>query len=191
MNVQISKALRFLGIPLLVALMGSATVGCGAGSAEDETIASTSAELIATTLGTWDSGGGTQCTLGGITMHCCPNGQAMVGAVLNQNRFKCAPLGITGGTRSTSSSLRQGVVACPVGSVMVGYHQGLQTVGCQTLPGVARISEYTDPVPPPKFPNTPTQDGVGHVCTQTLGYTMSGISSAQNKFLCASDVVIP
>jgi hypothetical protein len=177
---------------LVMAYLAAAMSGCSNGSASGEDVASQSDSLITTTSGTfYDTG--TQCTVGGTTMHCCPNGYAMIGAHVGQNVFKCAPLQFASGTRSLDTSTqRAGMHACPYGQVMVGFHNGLNRLACQTLPGTSVSGEYTDPVPPPLFPNTPTQDGYPmHVCSPNQGYTMSGINVGQNKFLCASDVVIP
>jgi hypothetical protein len=177
---------------LVMAYLAAAMTACGANSTSGEDVARQEDSLITTTAGTfYDSG--TQCTVGGTTMHCCPNGYAMIGARLDQNVFKCAPLQFPSGTRSLDTSTqRAGMHACPYGQVMVGFHNALNRLACQTLPGTSVSGEYTDPVPPPLFPNTPTQDGYPmHVCSPNQGYTMSGINVGQNKFLCASDLVIP
>src|SRR6185437_13412173 len=39
-------------------------------------------------------GSATQCTAGGVTMHCCPSGYVMVGANVGGNVFKCAHLSV-------------------------------------------------------------------------------------------------
>jgi hypothetical protein len=176
----------------VMAYLAAAISGCGTNSGSGEDVASQSDALITTTGGAfYDTG--TQCTVGGTTMHCCPNGYAMIGARVDQNVFKCAPLQFPSGTRSLDTSTqRAGMHACPYGQVMVGFHNGLNRLACQTLPGTMVNGEYTDPVPPPLFPNTPTQDTYPmHVCSPSQGYTMSGINVGQNKFLCASDYVIP
>ena len=177
---------------LIMACAANMITACGAESGTEEDLASQSASLVTTTGGAFYDGG-TQCTVGGTSMHCCPNGYAMIGARLDQNVFKCAPLSSTSGNRFLDTGTqRAGMHACPFGTVMVGFHDSLNRLACQTLPGININGEYTDPVPPPKFPNTPTQDGYPmHVCTPSQGYTMSGINVGQNKFLCASDFVIP
>jgi hypothetical protein len=37
-------------------------------------------------------GNKTQCTVGGVTMHCCPRDSLMIGADANKDVFKCAPI---------------------------------------------------------------------------------------------------
>jgi hypothetical protein len=76
----------------------------------------------------------TVCTVGGINMHCCPTGYAMVGANLGSNVFKCAqPSGGLSGARTLGLISTQGIAAaCPKPTLMVGFHADLNRVACQT-----------------------------------------------------------
>ena len=67
----------------------------------------------------------TQCTVGGVAMHCCPPGNAMVGVHLDANTFKCAPLRSPGGEVTLDTgTVRNDMHVCPFGQVMVGLHTG-------------------------------------------------------------------
>ncbi len=128
-------------------------------------------------LGQWVYDAGTQCTVGGTTMHCCPAGYAIIGAHLGNNVFKCAGLSSTSGPPFLDAGTqRNGMHACPYGSVMVGLHLGLNHLACR-WPGTPVTAEYVDG-------NPPTSDGYPmHVCGS--GYAMSGIHAGNNLFTCA------
>ncbi|NOK15836.1 hypothetical protein [Corallococcus carmarthensis] len=121
---------------------------------------------------------GTQCTVNGSTMHCCPVGYAMIGAHVTNNVFKCAQLSSTSGARylDTGTS-RNGMHACPYGSVMVGMNTSKNHLACQA-PGTAVVSEYVDGNP------ATTDSYPMHVCGAG-GYAMSGINVGSNLYTCA------
>lgn len=123
---------------------------------------------------------GTQCTVGGVTMHCCPPGTVMVGAHIGSNTFKCAydniifpPTPIV--DRSTQ---RNGMHACPEGMVMRGLHVGQNVLAC--------VYPFQRVTPPDKVDYS-TQDRYMHVCpgSYSTASAMSGIHVGMNKFLCA------
>jgi hypothetical protein len=123
----------------------------------------------------------TACTVGGTTMHCCPDGTAMVGLRYDQNVLKCAYLTQPGGARSLDTgTVRNNMHVCPFGQVMVGLHGDLNQLACQTIPGnpitSERVTDYT------------TSDGYMHTCDSTvLTSAMSGVRLDQDLFTCASN----
>jgi hypothetical protein len=150
---------------------------CGAqpgdtGSGESAEIGSLESSLISLGGTFYDSG--TQCTVGGATMHCCPSGSVMIGAHVANNVFKCAWLGSSPGARSLDlGTQRNSMHACPFGQLMVGLHAVNNWLVCQN-PGTTVQFEYVD---------TGTQDGYPmHVCSS--GYAMAGIHVDQNRFTC-------
>ena len=139
-----TRVLGYLGLAVAALAM---LVGCSAqdggtndeGALDGESVGKTSDALG---FRAWTYDGGTQCTVGGITMHCCPGQQqgfvnyAMVG--INSNNFKCARLDPTNGNAPTLSAMQRTVngvtgLACPTGQVMVGFHQALQRAACVTV----------------------------------------------------------
>jgi hypothetical protein len=62
--------------------------------------------------------------VGGVSMHCCPDGMAMVGIHVGQNVLKCAFLntGFSGRPHLDADTNRNGMHACPFGQLMVGIH---------------------------------------------------------------------
>jgi hypothetical protein len=123
---------------------------------------------------------GTLCTRGGVTMHCCPTDYVMIGAHIDNNVFKCAPLAGTPGRRFADfRTNRNGMHACPVGSVMAGLHVDRNVLTCQSWsPGV--VSEYVDG-------NPATVDAYPmHVCGAGIAdeYAMTGIHVDRNLFTC-------
>ena len=118
----------------------------------------------------------TQCTVGGVTMHCCPAGEAMIGAHIGRNTFKCSNFNnaFSGrGRFADSTTSRNGMRACPLGAAMVGYHHGRNTVAC----------EYPDPVLEWDFIDTNSSDNFPmHVCRRSV---MAGIDVPSNRFTCA------
>jgi hypothetical protein len=140
--------------------------------------------------------GGTGCSAGGVWMHCCPPGQAMVGAHLDHNVFKCAQMqdasGEIIGDFSTHRTVKRpnaegidtdfSIRACPFGSVMVGYHRDMDVLACQRIPPYAISNAITGELLDPG-----TQDGYMHTCEAApYAYAMSGIDPANNLFLCAT-----
>jgi hypothetical protein len=80
----------------------------------------------------------TMCNVGGISMHCCPDGYAMIGADMAQDVFKCAQPsgGLFGsrvlGTGATSPNTWScGLVSFGEPSLMVGFSASSNTALCQ------------------------------------------------------------
>jgi len=150
--------------------------GCaldGAPDPSDPTAEATS-DLAISDLAFYDNG--TQCTVGGATMHCCPPGSAMVGAHVSHNIFKCSlmttPSGAVFLDRGTQ---RNGMHACPPGTLMVGLHARNNLLACQGI-SPAPTFEFVDG-------NPATQDGLPmHICSP--GAAMAGIHITNNRFTC-------
>lgn len=123
----------------------------------------------------------TACTVGGVTMHCCPTGSAMVGVRLDQNTFKCAPMSNATGTISLDAgTVRNGMHVCPFGSVMVGLHRDLNMLACQQRPAGSITSERVDTATTDSFPM--------HVCQNPVATeAMSGIHADLNRLSCSSN----
>ncbi|HEX6273745.1 MAG TPA: hypothetical protein VFZ53_11925 [Polyangiaceae bacterium] len=120
----------------------------------------------------------TVCTVGGVSMHCCPTGKAMVGVHLDQNKFKCATLNnASGAVTLDAGTVRNNMHVCPFGSVMVGLHRDLNLLACKQVGSIT--TERVD---------TGTSDGTMHVCQNPVNTeAMSGIHADQNRFTCASN----
>ncbi len=141
-----------------------------------------------------------QCVVNGLSLHCCPSvpgnvPSVMVGARLDQNVFKCAqllsfnpsdgsPAFLDGPGRATFTQRTEPnpyggsttMHACPLGSVMTGFHQYTNTLLCQRLAN-PNLRERLDP-------NGATQDSYPmHVCN--FDEAMSGIHVALNSFFCS------
>jgi len=139
-----------------------------------------------------------QCQAGGVWMHCCPPGNAMVGVRLDQNTFKCAPLQDPSGPIVADSSTYRDVSSvnadgstttynmhtCPFGSVMVGLHADLNLLACQQIPANAISDAITG-----ERADTGTEDSYPmHVCESTVhAYAMSGLDAANNILSCATN----
>jgi hypothetical protein len=126
----------------------------------------------------------TQCVAsnGSISeqMHCCPTGYAMIGAQVDQNVFKCAPLHDQSGVITLDTGTqRNGMHSCPAAQVMVGLRADMNMLACRTIPGSPVTSERVD---------TGTQDTFPmHVCQSTLiSEAMTGIRIDQNRLSCGS-----
>ena len=142
--------------------------------------------------------GSTFCEVGGVGMHCCPSGNAMVGLRLDQNVFKCAQLQDASGPivadnstyRDVSSPNPDGTTTtynmhtCPFGYVMVGLHADLNVLACQQVPP----NDLNDAITGERV-DTGTQDDYPmHVCESTPhGYAMSGFDAANNLLTCATN----
>jgi hypothetical protein len=159
------------GLAVVAIVLGAS---CGAPPSPGEDVVMQEAELITSTSFTYD--GFTQCTVGGTGMHCCPTDQAMIGAHVDQNVFKCAPLTVprTGARFLDTGTQRNGMHSCPFGSVMVGLRADVNRLACQAL--AVFVSESVD---------TGTQDGFPmHVCAG--GNTMTGIRIDRNQLNCGN-----
>jgi hypothetical protein len=134
----------------------------------------------------WFYDDGTKCTVGGVQMHCCPAGYAMIGARIDQNKFKCAKYngGMFPHPFLDTGTNRNNMHACPQGAIMVGLHANLNDLAC-VFPQPAVTTEFVDG-------NPPTDDSYPmHVCPPAslpsdsyAGYAMTGIRIDQNKFTC-------
>jgi hypothetical protein len=125
--------------------------------------------------------GSTACTVGGVTMHCCPSGTAMVGLRADQNVFKCAPLANPNGAVTLDTgTVRNNMHVCPFGQVVVGLHADLNLLACQSIPGDPITSERVD---------SGTTDGWPmHVCDATFPTSaISGVRLDQNLLSCATN----
>jgi hypothetical protein len=113
--------------------------------------------------------------VGGVSMHCCPDGMAMIGIHVNQNVLKCAPLltGFSGRPHLDADTNRNGMHACPFGQLMVGIHVARNFLACR--PQSAPINlEFVDSQTTDSFPM--------HVCPNTLA--MAGIHVGKNLLTC-------
>jgi hypothetical protein len=128
---------------------------------------------------------GTQCTVGGTTMHCCPFNTVMVGARVDQNVFKCAWLthnDANGAIVLDTGTQCEGMHCCPTGSMMVGLRADKNQLACQYVNGELP-TDYLDG-------NPPTEDAFPmHVCPGWTGtgpstFAMAGIRIDKNEFTC-------
>jgi hypothetical protein len=183
----------------LSTVLAALTPGCSGPGEDPESLESISAGL--TTGSAFYDFGDTQCTVtlpnGNLatTMHCCPSGMAMVGLYNSgAGTFKCKAFpGVADGRFLDTATQRSFTIgsssttmhACPLGSVMVGLHAGLNRFACQWSERFIRW-EYRDD-------GTQDTEGAGfmppppvmHTCS--LGFAMSGAHLGQNKFGCAED----
>ena len=125
--------------------------------------------------GSWLYDTGTLCTVGEVTMHCCPSGMAMIGAHVVDNVFKCAQLTDPHGEQFLDiETFQNGMHRCPSGSVMVGLHVTNNQFACRRRGGAS-------PRPCEGFG---TMDSYPmHVCPH--GHAMSGIRLNDNVLACA------
>jgi hypothetical protein len=151
----------------------------------------------------------TQCTVGGVSMHCCPGGTFMIGARIDQNVFKCATIGgfntgLMGDifldppagqpAKQCVDSNGLSMHCCPQNqgnaTVMVGLRADENILACQQIRNdfVGRDSlAVFDPNPG----NSPTQDAYPmHVCPppppNQTSYGMAGIRIDHNEFVCVN-----
>lgn len=190
---------RTIGMGMALAVAASVAAGCAdTGEVEADAVEATGGALTNINGRTFDQT--TQCTVtlpnGSLptTMHCCPNGTAMEG-IYNSGGgiFRCAPFPASGGRfldtttqRTFTSNIIGGgsttMKACPVGTVMVGYHGGLNRVACQAT-SVSLTMNYRDDNTQ-AFTGPPWNVSM-HVCGS--GYAMAGFHAGQNKLGCSSD----
>ena len=142
--------------------------------------------------------GGYQCQVGGVWMHCCPPGNAMVGILLDQNVFKCAELQDASGPIVADTSTYRDVSkpnddgtstiynmhTCPLGYVMVGLREDQNVLACQQIPPNAINDAITG-----ELVDTGTQDAYPmRACESTpRAYAMSGFDGANNLLTCATN----
>jgi hypothetical protein len=183
-----------------------AVVGCSGtdGTSGDGTeVATTSESLLFHNPAGFDDGNpATQCVVKGISVHCCfsfagNTPSVMIGARVDQNVFKCAELlasnpsdgspAFLDGPGQPTNTIRpagSGIHACPLGSLMTGYHHDRDLLLCQKLAnaghsGPLPLKERVDPIPG----LLPMEDSYPmHVCGNTEA--MGGINISQNVFLC-------
>lgn len=117
----------------------------------------------------------TQCTVGGVSMHCCPDRMVMIGAHLGENVFKCVLIDLSFNVPFLDDGTqRSGMHACPQGAVMVGFRESSNQLACKAVSGLS--AEIVD---------GGTQDGFPmHVCPADM--VMTGIHADRNLFLCRS-----
>lgn len=144
--------------------------GCGLSDGSTEVDESVSSLSIYTGFYDWT----TSCTAGGVAMHCCPDGTAMIGIHVGNNILKCATVlfGFTGAPTLDGGTGRNDMHACPSGQLMVGVHVGRNLLACQQ-PVQFVTSESVDGV---------TGDGAMHVCPELMA--MAGIRVDRNQFTC-------
>jgi hypothetical protein len=152
--------------------------GCAASDAAgDDSTAEASSDL---TVGAAIYDGGNQCTVGGARMHCCPPGQAMIGAQVSRNIFKCAPVPLTAIPFLDISTQRDGMHACQPGAVMVGLQAANNQLACQ-FTAQAIGNEVVDIGTQDTDVRRPANM---HVCPEFNGFVMAGIHVGQNLLLC-------
>lgn len=179
---------HFVTFCLSLFVASSTLNGCGAAVDDETDIAHDGEDL--TFNATPPTGivydAGTQCTAGGVTMHCCPAGYAMIGARLDQNIFKCGRVdgGLFGSPYLDGSTQRNNMHSCPFGMVMVGFHEDRNLLACQWPTRQSVVFEYVDGSTQDSYPM--------HVCPPTSassyfynGYAMSGIRVDRNLFACS------
>lgn len=149
--------------------------GCADNGSDDLFLDESASALQFTGLHFYDQS--TQCTVGGRTMHCCPEGSAMVGFHATLNLLKCGPLNFSTNPRfKDTSTQRNSMHACPLGSLMVGLHVGDNLLACQ-YPATAIAVERVDGIP------TTVDSFPMHVCPAASA--MSGIHVGANRFSCS------
>jgi hypothetical protein len=163
----------FVVLTMAIAFAGCMTPDDGAPVAESDS-------ELGLDPGFFDSG--TLCTVGGVQMHCCPDGFVMTGIHVNDNVFRCSRLqaGFSGPTTLDAGTVRNNMHACPFGQLMVGIHVNRNLLACR--PSAQAISlEFVDAVTTTTFPingGTATM----HVCPNT--FAMAGIHVNNNLFTC-------
>jgi hypothetical protein len=199
--------MRRIGIAgaLLVAFMGATGVG-GCAAAVDleqldpEPISSETGE-VGLKPASFDPSACTRSATQCNGMHCCPFGEAMTGAHINENTFQCR--GIYGATESNcyvdsgTTRVVEGITvkACPVGFYMKGHHANQNRSTCCEYPSwngstTVTLDGYGEPplqatVPYLKDPwpwAGTCKTGSMHVCPGMS--VMEGIHVAGNFFLC-------
>jgi hypothetical protein len=124
----------------------------------------------------------TACTVGGVRMHCCPDGFAMTGIHVDDNVLRCSRLqvGFSGPTTLDAGTVRNGMHACPSGQLMVGIHVDRNLLSCRPS-GQAIGLEFVDAVTTDSFVFHGSRVSI-HVCPNT--FAMAGIHVDNNQFTC-------
>jgi hypothetical protein len=160
------------------------TTACGTAPDAQENVSEARSGL---TSGLYDglNSAPTQCTVGGITMHCCPPNMVMIGARIDKNVFRCEqapePTGVPLGAPFLDDNTQiNNMHSCPKGTVMVGLHAALNKLACAAAgpPEILRVLENFGPGLQDAFPM--------HVCSLNGASRgmMSGIRIDQNNFNC-------
>lgn len=124
----------------------------------------------------------TVCTVGGVQMHCCPDGFTMTGIHVNDNVLRCSRLqaGFSGPATLDAGTVRNNMHACPSGQLMVGIHVGRNLLACR--PSAQGISlEFVDSITMDTFVFHGSKVTM-HVCPDT--FAMAGIHVNNNLFTC-------
>lgn len=118
---------------------------------------------------------GTVCVVGGVAMHCCPSGTAMIGIHVDRNVLKCAQLtaGFTNIRTLDALTVRNDMHACPFGQLMVGVRVDRNLLACQQSAQAVTL-EFVDGFTSDSFPM--------HVCPGNLA--MAGIRVDRNQLTC-------
>ncbi len=180
---------------------------CGTAAPEDHSQTQSQAILEEGTF--YDGAFGakpTQCTVNGVSMHCCPGGSFMIGARIDQNVFKCATSGqALSGTIFTDPPAGQpakqcvsdsgvSMHCCPqlngVATVMVGLRADENILACQQVKNDF-VGQNSNAVFDGDPPHAPTEDSYPmHVCPPPpqgqSSYGLAGIRIDQNEFVCVN-----
>jgi len=188
-------------------------LGCGqSGESESESVESTTGAVVSgPPIYVVDGTTGSTCTVAEkdgsfpTSMLCCPPGTAMVGFGKQDSRYrytlKCKSFSSVG-QRYLSGPNDPGAVrsfpsrfggvsptsmhACPLGSVMIGIHLGLNRFGCQgNVKGV--VNEYADTTARDSSPPDLVNPNM-HSCSSADA--MSGYHFNLNTNGCMNDIVV-
>lgn len=170
MNMQVRA--KIVGVMVAMAFSGCG-VSDGVDDSSDTPDLGESASPLALANPFYDRG--TNCTVGGVSMHCCPSGTVMIGIHVSQNVLKCATLvrGFSSGRTLDAGTVRNDMHACPLGSLMVGIHVDRNLLTCQQSAEPVSL-EFVDAVTNDSFPM--------HVCPGNLA--MAGIRVDRNLLTC-------
>ena len=138
-----------------------------------------------------------QCTVDGITVHCCPSRNAMLGANFGLDEFRCGQLFLdpalerctAGSWQVTFGGIKFNV--CPAGKYMKGHHAGQnKSICCDFLPGHRGLQRvdgasgpgYLEPGLPYPSPFGSCPSIKGHSCF--ANEVLVGKSPDNNYFIC-------
>ena len=193
-----------------IALLGTLLVGC-LGNTEDTTTVSSA--IVTSSPFYWDdpfgSPGSNPCYSAHICqnpvtqalIHCCGPGEAMVGAYLATNSFRCVKLiqpgQIESGCSENGTAAWNGGRKCPTGKYLKGFHQAQNRLLCCSYPMGNTPSNFRidgDAAPEPTPMSGAIVNGAcpagtansAHVCSTNDSEVMSGLNTVTNQFLCDS-----